>query len=30
MVANATGELDVGFCLYCIEDKHPDLYGVEK
>ncbi|MDR9787473.1 MAG: hypothetical protein RJR37_09565 [Peptococcaceae bacterium MAG4] len=30
VVANATGELDVGFCLYCIEDKHPDLYGVEK
>ena len=30
VVANATGELDVGFCLYCIEDKRPDLYGVKK
>lgn len=30
VVANATGELDVGFCLYCIENKNPDLYGVSK
>lgn len=30
LVANATGELDVGFCLYCIESDRPDLYGVEK
>jgi len=30
VVANATGELDVSFCLYCIEYDHPDLYGVEK
>jgi len=30
VVANATGELDVGYCLYCIEEKRPDLYGVVK
>ena len=30
VVANATGELDVGFCLYCIEKDRPDLYGVSK
>jgi hypothetical protein len=30
VVANATGELDVGYCLYCIENKRPDLYGVAK
>ena len=30
VVANATGELDVSFCLYYIEYEHPDLYGVEK
>ncbi len=30
VVANATGELDVSFCLYCIENDRPDLYGVEK
>jgi hypothetical protein len=30
VVVNATGELEVGFCLYCIEYEHPDLYGVEK
>lgn len=30
VVANATGELDVGFCLYCIENDRPDLYGVTK
>jgi hypothetical protein len=28
LVANATGELDVGFCLYSIEYTRPDLYGV--
>ena len=30
VVANATGELDVSYCLYCIEYKQPDLYGVER
>ena len=30
VVANATGELDVGFCLYRIENDRPDLYGVMK
>ncbi|MCL5780456.1 MAG: hypothetical protein M1119_05985 [Firmicutes bacterium] len=30
VVANATGELDVGFCLYCIEKDRPDLYGVKR
>ena len=30
VVANATGELDVSFCLYRIEYDHPDLYGVKK
>jgi hypothetical protein len=30
VVANATGELDVSFCLYCIEYDSPDLYGVKK
>ncbi|MDD4238794.1 MAG: hypothetical protein PHT62_09610 [Desulfotomaculaceae bacterium] len=30
VVANATGELDVGYCLYCIEKDRPDLYGVAK
>ena len=30
VVANATGELDVPYCLYCIEAKQPDLYGVER
>lgn len=30
VVYNATGELDVSFCLYCIEYDQPDLYGVEK
>ncbi len=28
LVANATGELDVGFCLYRIEYNRPDLYGI--
>jgi hypothetical protein len=28
LMANATGELDVGFCLYRIEDDRPDLYGI--
>jgi hypothetical protein len=28
LVANATGELDVGFCLCCIEYNRPDLYGI--
>jgi hypothetical protein len=28
LVANATGELDVGFCLYRIEYDRPDLYGI--
>ena len=30
VVANATGELDVSYCLYCIENSCPDLYGVAK
>lgn len=30
VVANATGELDVGFCLHCIEKDSPGLYGVKK
>lgn len=30
VAANATGELDVGYCLYCIESDRPDLYGVVK
>lgn len=30
VVANATGELDVSFCLYRIEYDRPDLYGVER
>jgi hypothetical protein len=28
LVANATGELDVGFCLYRIEYDRPDMYGI--
>lgn len=30
VVANATGELDAGYCLYRIERDHPDLYGVAR
>ena len=30
VVANATGELDVSYCLYRIEYTQPDLYGVKK
>ena len=29
VVANATGELDVSFCLYCIEYDRPDMYGIK-
>ncbi|KLU64797.1 hypothetical protein DEAC_c31250 [Desulfosporosinus acididurans] len=30
VVANATGELDVSYCLYQIEYSQPDLYGIKK
>jgi len=30
VVANATGELDVGYCLYRIQYDRPDLYDVER
>ncbi|MEN6326352.1 MAG: hypothetical protein ABFD18_09120 [Syntrophomonas sp.] len=30
VIANATGELDVNYCLYRIEYEHPDLFGVKK
>jgi hypothetical protein len=30
VVANVTGEPDFGYCLYCIDDICPDLYGVRK
>jgi hypothetical protein len=30
VVANATGELDVSYCLYRIEYTQPDLYGIKK
>jgi len=30
VVANATGELDVSYCLHRIEYNRPDLYGVER
>jgi hypothetical protein len=30
VVANATGELDVSYCLYRIEYAQPDLYGIKK
>lgn len=30
VVANATGELDVSFCLHSVEYDHPDMYGVKK
>ena len=30
VVANATGELDLGYCLYCIEHDLPDFYGIKK
>ncbi|WP_308896708.1 hypothetical protein [Candidatus Desulfosporosinus nitrosoreducens] len=30
VVANATGELDVSYCLYRIEYDQPDLYGIKK
>lgn len=29
VVANASGELDVAYCLTCIEYERPDLYGVK-
>lgn len=29
-MANATGELDVSYCLYRLEYSHPDLYGIKK
>jgi hypothetical protein len=29
VVANATGELDVSFCLYRIEYDRPDMYGIK-
>lgn len=29
VVVNATGELDVSYCLYRIENDHPDLFEVE-
>jgi hypothetical protein len=29
MVANATGELDVSFCLHRIEYDRPDMYGIQ-
>jgi len=30
VIANSTGELDLGYCLYCIEDTRPDLYGIDR
>lgn len=30
VVANATGEMDVSYCLYRIEYTRPDLYGIKK
>lgn len=30
VVANATGELDVSYCLYRLEYNHPDLFGIQK
>jgi hypothetical protein len=30
VIANATGELDISFCLHSIEYIRPDLYGVRK
>lgn len=30
VVANATGELDVSYCLYRLEYTQPDLYGIKK
>jgi len=30
VVANATGELDVSYCLYRIEYTHPDLFGIKR
>lgn len=30
VVANATGELDVSYCLYRLEYSQPDLYGIKK
>ena len=30
VVANATGELDVSYCLYRLEYSQPDLFGIKK
>ena len=30
IVANATGELDVSYCLYRLEYTQPDLYGIKR
>ncbi len=30
VVANATGELDVSYCLYRLEYVHPDLFGIKR
>ena len=30
VVANATGELDLNYCLTCLEYEHPDLFWIER